>query len=189
MRRTFPITGLLAPLLLALLLAACARPVYRDRDVPLEPVAAVDLERYVGRWYEIARFPVWFQDGCVGVTADYAVRPDGRLDVVNACRVETLDGRARVATATARAVDETGALLKVRFLSWLPFIEGDYWIIHLGDDYRTAVVAIPSGRAGWILSRSPEIAPDRLAEAEAALERAGYDLDRLERTPQPPGGS
>jgi apolipoprotein D and lipocalin family protein len=178
----------LAPLLFALLLAACARPVYRDTAVPIAPVAAVDLERYAGRWYEVARFPVWFQEGCVGVTADYALRPDGRIDVLNACRVDTLDGRERTATATARAVDATGARLKVRFLSWLPFLEGDYWIIHLDEDYATAVVAIPSGRAGWILSRSPAIAPDRLAAAEAALAAAGFDLDRLETTPQPPGG-
>lgn len=182
-------TALLAPLLLALMLAACARPVYRDTDVPIEPVAQVDLERYAGRWYEVARFPVWFQDGCVGVTADYAQRPDGRIDVLNACRVETLDGRVRTASAVARAVDDTGARLKVRFLPWLPFIEGDYWIIHLDEDYASAVVAIPSGRAGWILSRDPAIAPERLAAAKAALEAAGFDLDRLEPTPQPPGGA
>jgi apolipoprotein D and lipocalin family protein len=178
--------ALIGAVAVAVLLAGCSRPVYRHTEVAMEPVPAVDLSRYAGRWYEIARFPVSFQEGCVGVTADYALRDDGRVDVLNACREETLDGPRRTASATARAVDDTGARLKVRFLPWLP-IEGDYWVIHLDEDYRTAVVGVPSGTAGWILSRTPEIAPDRLAAARAALEANGYDLRWLEPTPQPPG--
>jgi apolipoprotein D and lipocalin family protein len=188
-RRPFLAVTVALALLATLALGACSRPVFRDTGAPIEPVAEVDLERYAGRWYEIARFPVWFQEGCVGVTADYALRPDGRVDVLNTCREETLDGRERSASATARVVDEGGGRLKVRFLPWLPFIEGDYWIIHLEPDYSTAVVAIPSGTAGWILSREPAIAPERLAAAEAALQAAGYDLRWLQPTPQPPGGS
>jgi apolipoprotein D and lipocalin family protein len=180
MRRLF----LLAVLLL---LASCSGPVYRDTSRAMAPVAVLDLTRYEGRWYEVARFPVRFQEGCVAVTADYALRPDGFVDVRNACRLDTLDGPGRVATAVARAVEPGTGRLKVRFLRWLPFIEGDYWVIHLDPDYSTAVVAIPSGRAGWILSRTPEIVPDRLEAAEAALREAGYDLARLRPTPQPPG--
>jgi apolipoprotein D and lipocalin family protein len=165
------------------LLAGCGGPAYRDTDVALETVPSVDLTRYAGRWYEIARFPVWFQEGCVGVTADYALRPDGTVDVLNACRLETLDGEVETATATARAADASNARLKVRFLRWLP-VEGDYWIIHLDEDYATAVVAVPSGSAGWILSRTPDIAPERLAAARAALADGGYDLSRLTMTPQ-----
>lgn len=175
--------ALLAPAL-ALGLAACGGPVYRDTDVPLRTVDAVELDRYAGRWYEIARFPVSFQEGCVAVTADYAVRPDGRVDVLNACRQGTLDGPLERADAVARAVDATNARLKVRFVPWLPFAEGDYWIIHLDEDYRTAVVGVPSGSAGWILSRTPEIAPERLDAALAALEAGGYDIARLAFTPQ-----
>lgn len=177
----------LLPLLL-IVLAACSRPVYRDTAIPMESVEAVDLERYAGRWYEVARFPVFFQEGCVGVTAEYSLREDGRVDVVNTCREETLDGEVRQAEGVARPVDGSGARLKVRFFPLLPFIEGDYWVIHLDEEYRTAAIGVPSGTAGWILSRSPEIEPERLIEAKAALEAAGYELRWLERTPQPPGG-
>lgn len=182
-----PLGAVLAAAALAAL-AACSRPVYRDVAVPMEPVAAVDLERYAGRWYEVARFPVSFQEGCVGVTADYALRGDGRVDVLNTCRQDRLDGRERSATAVARAVDGTNARLKVRFIPWLPF-EGDYWVIHLDPDYEAAVVGVPDGTAGWILSRDWAIDPDRLDAARAALEANGYDLRWLEPTPQPPGGA
>lgn len=162
-----------------LVLGGCGER-YRDRTAPMQTVSQVDLDRYAGRWHEIARFPVWFQRGCTAVTADYALREDGEVDVLNAC---TRDGRRDVATAVARSVDPSNARLKVRFSNLVP-IEGDYWIIHLDDDYQTAVVAVPSGWAGWILARSPEIAPERLAAARAALAAAGYDLSRLETTPQ-----
>lgn len=177
---------MLRPLLLMALLglAACG-DTYRDTAAPITPVESVDLTRYAGRWYEIARFPVWFQDGCTGVTADYALRPDGDVDVLNACREDRLDGPREEARAIARSTDASNARLKVRFSRWIP-IEGDYWIIHLDEDYRTAVVAVPSGSAGWILSRTPDIAPQDLQAARAALAESGYDLDRLAMTPQPP---
>lgn len=166
---------------LAFLLAGCSGEVYRDRAVTMEPVAFVDLDRYAGRWYEVARFPVWFQRGCTAVTAEYALRPDGRVDVVNAC---TRDGKRDEAVAIARSVDASNAKLKVRFSRFVP-IEGDYWVIHLDEDYETAVVGVPSGSAGWILSRTPQIAPESLAAARAALAANGYDLARLTDTPQP----
>ncbi len=162
-----------------LVLGGCGER-YRDRSAPMQTVAEVDLARYAGRWHEIARFPVWFQRGCTAVTADYALREDGKVDVLNAC---TRDGRRDTATAVARSVDPSNARLKVRFSDIVP-IEGDYWIIYLDADYRTAVVAVPSGAAGWILARDPEIAPENLDAALAALAAAGYDLSRLAMTPQ-----
>lgn len=168
---------------LALVLAGCGET-YRDEAAPMTPVAAVDLARYAGTWYEIARFPVWFQDGCTGVTAEYALVPDGTVDVLNSCFQDSLDGELRTAAATARSVDASNARLKVRFSRWVP-IEGDYWVIHLDPEYRTAVVGVPSGSAGWILSRTPQIAPDQLAAATAALEANGYDTARLVFTEQP----
>jgi apolipoprotein D and lipocalin family protein len=170
----------LAAALLAFGLAGCGER-YRDTGVPMTTVAEVDLSRYAGRWYEIARFPVWFQRGCSAVTADYALRDDGRVDVVNRCR---RDGETDEARAIARSVDPGNARLKVRFSRIVP-IEGDYWVIHLDPDYSTAVVGVPSGSAGWILSRTPQIAPEDRAAAEAALRRNGYDLDRLADTEQP----
>jgi apolipoprotein D and lipocalin family protein len=175
--------GRIIAALLVLGLAACASPQYRDRAVPLETVPSVDLSRYAGLWYEVARFPVWFQEGCVGVTADYTLRDDGRVDVLNACSEGSLDGPREEIRGVARAADATGARLKVRFPP-APF-EGDYWIVYLDPDYTTAAVATPSGSAGWILSRTPQIAPEALEAARAALARGGYDLARLTPTPQP----
>jgi len=170
----------LAAALLALGLAGCSER-YRDTGVEMTTVPQVDLTRYAGRWYEIARFPVWFQEGCTAVTADYALRDDGRVDVVNRCR---RDGETDEARAIARSASPSNARLKVRFSRIVP-IEGDYWVIHLDPEYRSAVVGVPSGSAGWILSRTPQMAPEDRAEAEAALRRNGYDLSRLAETEQP----
>ena len=84
----------------------------------------------------------------------------------------------------ARSADPSNARLKVRFLRWLP-IEGDYWVIHLDDGYETAVVGVPSGSAGWILARTPQIPPERLEAAKAALAANGYDVAQLRMTAQP----
>ncbi|MGB0497346.1 MAG: lipocalin family protein [Rubricella sp.] len=168
------------PILAAILLfalAACGE-VHRDTSVSIEPVETVDLDRYAGRWYEIARYPNWFEEGCVGVTADYALRDDSRIDVTNTCRRGTLDGEVDSAQGIARVVE--GGALEVTFTPWLIFVWGDYWIIHLEPDYSLAVIGSPSGRTGWILARDPQPDPDALARGQAALEAAGYSLDGLE---------
>jgi len=155
---------------------------------PVATVPQVDLDRYLGQWYEIARFPNRFQKKCAGeVRATYAKRPDGRIDVVNECA--TGDGRVTKAAGVARVVDErTRARLKVRFapaaLSFLPFVWGDYWILGLAEDYSWATVGSPDRGYLWILSRTPSL--DEGAYA-AAVERAranGFDTSRLERTRQ-----
>ena len=169
------------------LLAGCAgSEVWRDRNAPIAAVDSVDLTRYAGTWYEIARFPVWFQEDCAGVTAKYALREDGRVDVVNTCREGGLDGPVRSADAIARAVDDTNAKLKVNFAAPLPF-EGDYWVLYLDEDYQVAVVGSPGGQGGWILSRTPQIEADRLEAARGALAANGYDVGRLTFTEQPAG--
>src|SRR5690242_13456471 len=128
---------------------------------PVKTVPTVSLDRYIGEWHEIARFPNWFQKKCIGdVRATYARRPDGRIDVVNRCRQQ--DGSTSEAKGVARIVDaRTNAKLKVRFapaaLSWLPFVWGDYWIIGLADDYSWAVVGSPNREYLWILARRPEV--------------------------------
>ena len=149
---------------------------------PLEVVGEVDLDRYSGRWYEIARYPNSFERGCVGVTADYTPRDDGRIEVVNTCFELSLDGSSREIRGSARVVDNTtNAKLKVSFF-W-PF-EGDYWIIDLDEDYNYAVVGEPSRSFLWILSRTPQIDGQTYADIIDSLPEFGYDPDRLELVPQ-----
>ena len=125
------------------------------QDKPLEVVDHVDLERYLGTWYEIATIPQRFQKGCVAVTATYSLKPDGKIQVINRCRKETLDGKVKDIEGKAWVVDKTtNAKLKVQFF-W-PF-SGAYWIIELDADYQWAVVGHPNrntsgscaGRRKW----------------------------------------
>jgi len=149
-------------------------------------VASVDLDRYLGDWFEIARYPNRFQSTCDGdATAAYARRSDGRIGVVNRCRA--VNGRIIEARGVARVVDDrTSAKLKVRFapavLSPLPFVWGDYWIIGLAADYSWAVVGSPDRRYLWILGRTPALDREALASSLAAARVNGFDVDRLQST-------
>lgn len=163
-------------LVLVLLLSGCSVfNVYRDTDAPIASKAVFDPARYVGLWYEVARFPVFFENGCVGVTAEYGLRDDGLLSVLNICRNADGTERSRIA-GTAEIVGP--GRLKVRFPS-VPFGAADYWVLWTDADYRTAVVGAPNGRSGWILNRTPDIPPDRLQAARDVLEFNGYDISRL----------
>ena len=150
-------------------------------------VAKVDLDRYIGEWYEVARFPNSFQDDCLGdVKATYMKRPDGRIDVVNECR--EADG-TNVARGVARIADtSTNAKLEVRFapafLSFLPMVWGDYWIIGLAEDYSWATVGSPDRDYLWILSRTPQLAEGAYAEAVERATANGFEVSKLVRTPQ-----
>ncbi|HUT98443.1 MAG TPA: lipocalin family protein [bacterium] len=149
---------------------------------PLKTVEYVELERYLGTWYEIARFPQSFQEGCVASTATYTLRDDGLIDVLNTCRNETLDGEERSALGLARVVDaETNAKLQVTFFL---FFWGDYWIIDLADDYSWAVVGHPSRDYLWILSRTPTMDAEVYSGILQHLEAVGYETERLYVTPQ-----
>lgn len=149
---------------------------------PLKVVDAVDIERYIGRWYEIARYPNSFERGCAGVTADYASRADGRISVLNTCRDGGLDGDTRTIQGVARIVDDTtNARLAVSFF-W-PF-EGAYWILELGESYDYAVVGEPSRNFLWILSRTPVMDSQVYDGILSRLPDLGYDPERLERVVQ-----
>jgi apolipoprotein D and lipocalin family protein len=166
----------------ALGLARPSARVHRDTAVPIETVD-LDIGRYLGRWYAVAHYPTRFEQGCAATTADYSLRSDGLIRVVNACRKGGLAGRPKRITGKARVVGP--GKLVVTFVAFLPFTRGDYWVLHVGPDYRFAVVGEPGGRAGWVLSRSPVLAEADWQEALAALERAGYDPAGLERIEQP----
>jgi apolipoprotein D and lipocalin family protein len=151
---------------------------------PLPVVSDVDLERYLGTWYEIASFPHRFQQNCVATQATYTRRDDGRIRVENECRDGSFEGEVRRVDGVAWLADpdESNAKLKVRFF-W-PF-RGDYWIIELDPDYRFAVVGHPSRDYLWILSRTRAMDPALYQDLLARAEALGFDVTRLEKTPQP----
>jgi apolipoprotein D and lipocalin family protein len=154
----------------------------------VQPVAKVELNRYVGKWFEIARFPNRFQDDCVSnVTAQYDKRADGEIDVTNRCKeadgkIDEAIGRARIEDAT------TNAKLKVRFapewLGWLPFLWADYWIVDLADDYSFAAVGGPSRDYLWILSRTPAMPATTYEALVNRLTVQGFDTSKLIKTKQ-----
>jgi apolipoprotein D and lipocalin family protein len=154
----------------------------------LKTVDKVDLDRYVGKWYEVARFPNRFQTKCTGeVTANYTKREDGRIDVINQCR--TLNGSMTEAVGVACVVDtSSNARLKVRFapawLGWLPMVWGDYWIIALADDYSYAVIGEPGRNYLWILSRTPSMPEKSWLMAVRQAQTQGFDVAKLIRTNQ-----
>lgn len=169
--------------------ASVAALAAEDRLRPVEAVPSVDLDRYAGVWYEVARLPNRFQDDCACcVTATYSRREDGRLTVVNACR--TADGKAQSVEGEARLASEDGpsSKLKVRFapgfLSFLGFVWGDYWVLDLAEDYSRALVGSPDRDYLWVLSREPTMPEDAY---EGLMEKAagiGFDVTRVRRTTQ-----
>ena len=149
---------------------------------PLKVVESVDLQRYLGKWYEIASYPAWFQKDCTGSTAEYTLTTDGRIQVINRCRKKRLDGPLKESKGKAEVVDtSTNAKLKVWFF-W-PF-KSNYWIIELDDDYRWAVVGEPGRKYLWILSRTPVMDEAVYQGILSRLPQKGYDPGRLQLTPQ-----
>jgi apolipoprotein D and lipocalin family protein len=172
--------------MLILMLASAAHAQERAKP-PLRVVSDVSLARYMGTWHEIARLPFRFQDKCVSdVTATYTLLDDGNVLVVNRCR--TKDGEITEAKGLARRAskDGPGSRLKVRFapawLSFLPLVWGDYWIIELAPDYTYVAVGEPDRKYLWILARTPSMDETTLEQVLARVEQNGYDLKRLMRT-------
>lgn len=165
----------------ALTLTACvAGPVGNPK--PPQPAKTVELERYLGRWYEVARYDMRFEKGCEGVTAEYSKRDDGLIRVLNTCRQGAVDGPTKVAEGKAKVVDTaTNAKLKVSFFG--PFF-GDYWVLDHADDYSWSIVGEGSGRYLWLLSRTLPTEADRAA-LTARAKALGYDVSMLRPTKQP----
>jgi apolipoprotein D and lipocalin family protein len=164
-------------------LVASRRPKSVGNTRVPEPAKPVDLHRYLGLWHEIARYDASFERGCEAVTAEYALRPDGLIRVLNTCREGSPSGRLRSSEGKAKSVPGSGnAKLKVSFFG--PFFFGDYWVLDHSDDYEWSIVGEPRGRYLWILHRNAI----PLAETTKMLfERAsqlGYDITRLRATQQ-----
>jgi apolipoprotein D and lipocalin family protein len=150
---------------------------YAAETKEMKTVDRVDLSLYVGRWYEVAAFPQKFQQDCFCTRADYSVRSNGKINVLNACNKGSAEGELSTAKGYAKISDKkTNSKLKVTFF-W-PFF-GDYWIIGLDKDYRYAVVSSPDRDTLWILSRQPILEPQLLEEAKEIAYSQGLDLNRL----------
>ncbi len=170
----------------ALALSACVgSPGPVGNSAVPQPARAVALTPYLGRWYEQARYEAPFQEGCEAVTADYSLRDDGKIRVVNTCREGSVDGKLRQSTGKAKIVEGSdGAKLKVSFFG--PFY-GDYWVLDRGEAeadglYPWSIVGEPSGRYLWILTREAQPAPALQSALEARVRELGYDWSLVRTT-------
>jgi apolipoprotein D and lipocalin family protein len=161
-----------------------------EEKQPLDVVPKVDLARYAGQWYEIARLPNRFQKRCAGeVTANYTLKANGTIEVINRCRLQ--DGGEIQAEGVARVADrdKPNSILKVRFapgfLSFIPQVWGDYQIIELSPDYTHALVGDPGREYLWILSRSRRIKDATYDHLVQKAREQGFDTSRLQKTSQP----
>jgi apolipoprotein D and lipocalin family protein len=156
---------------------------------PIKTIASLDVARYQGTWYEIAKFPNWFQRKCIADTnATYKIKDDGNVSVTNRCSFE--GGEKGEAIGTARQIGgSTSPTLEVRFapawLAFLPMVWGDYWVIDLDPEYQLAAVSDPGRKYLWILSRTKKVDPGKY---QALLGRLvndnAFNLEQLSLTPQ-----
>ena len=148
-----------------------------DDKPPLQTVPSVDLQRYMGTWFEIAAFPQKFQKGCHCSKAEYEMTDEGYVRIINSCRKDSAEGREKISKGKAFVVEGTGnAKLRVQFF-W-PF-RGDYWIIELAEDYSHVVVGAPNRDYLWILARTPKIDETLYQDIVARCAEKGFDMTRL----------
>ncbi|MBT8427461.1 MAG: lipocalin family protein [Erythrobacter sp.] len=179
----------LALLIASMATAACVgKPGPVGNPIVPQPAKAVAIEAYLGKWYEYGRYEAPFQRDCEGVTAEYSLRDDGKIRVVNSCFKGSLDGEFDQSTGRAKIVDDSeGAKLKVSFFG--PFY-GDYWVLDRGPldtdgEYIWSIVGEPSGRYLWMLTREPRPAPETRALLESRVRELGYDWSLVRMTRQP----
>ena len=149
---------------LLLILTACSGESYRDTNVEMKSVQELDIERYLGEWHEIARFPVSFQEGCTNVRAVYGKAEDEKVSVTNYCNKD-----GETTSIEGDATIEGPGKLGVSFFWFLP--RGDYWVLWIDETYETVAVGVPSGNAGWILTRDPDRTRESLTGPLNALEQ------------------
>ena len=164
---------------------ACAGPGAFDPAKAPPTVARVELARYGGTWYEIARMPLWFQRNCLRSQATYGLLETGEVSVLNEC--DTEGGGKESIRGSARVVDaKTNARLEVRFDNWFSvFIpsqpQGNYWILYLDEGYRTVIVGTPDRETLWIMARTSAIDEARYTELVGIARSMGFDTDKLIR--------
>lgn len=166
---------------LSFALAASATPVMAQ-SVP-QTVPYVDLDRYLGTWYEIASIPKFFQFGCTATTAEYSLKDNGNIEVHNSCRLFTVNGLNYSVKGEAKVVDaSTNSKLSVNFFN---LFDGDYWVFDLAEDYSYAMVGSPDFDSLWILSRERSLDDAIVNELKDKAENLGFDVSRLKTSKQP----
>ena len=165
----------------SLFLAGCAS--HSGDDLQPKTASNVNLKRYQGTWYELARLPMYFQRNCAQSEARYTLLPDGDMSVFNRCLTPEWKWQEAKGTATPQVEGKTDKLW-VEFDNWvstlLPGVtKGDYWVLYLGDDYSTALVGNPDRKYLWLLSRKPQIDQHTRDELLSKAQQQGYDTTRL----------
>lgn len=179
MIRPFALAAAIA--LPALITACTTQPDYRSATTEPPTVDRVDLTRYAGLWHEIARYPNSFEEGCTQTTAEYTLREDDKVSVVNTCVLED-SGKVNRAEGVATPVEgSNNSKLKVKFApQWVPFASGDYWVLHLEPDYSAALVGSPDGKYLWILAREEQPGDAVIGRILEKAEALGYQTEPLE---------
>ncbi|MBU3574837.1 lipocalin family protein [Polynucleobacter sp. UK-Mo-2m-Kol15] len=181
-------TSFISTLGLLLISLASFQALAQQDNQAVKTIPSLDVPRYLGTWYEIAKFPNWFQKKCISNTkAAYTAKPDGNLRVLNSCK--TVGGETSEAEGLARQIGaKDSPKLEVRFapewLSFLPMVWGDYWVIDLDPQYQLAVVSDPSREYLWVLSRTPQLDPKVYADLLQRLQQQHFDIQKLELTSQ-----
>jgi len=171
-----------AGLVAATVAALTVRQLTKTKQPPLDVVQKVDLHKYVGEWFEIARLPMRFEKNCFKSKAIYSLKDDGSIQIINSCHKGSPQGKLTKVVGKATVEDqETNARLKVKF--WWPF-KGDYQIISLGDNYEYAMVGTNNRKGLWVLSRTPELNISIMRELMDKAASLGFDTPNLIFTPQ-----
>ena len=176
----------LKKIFLPLLLAASISGAWAKDE--LATIPSLDVPRYMGTWYEVSKLPNPFQKNCVSNTvATYEAQPSGTVRVTNRCSES--DGKVKEAIGEARQIgNATSPKLEVRFapawLSFLPLVWGNYWVIDLDADYTLVAISEPRQELLWVLSRTPTPNPEAYKLLTERLAKRGFDLKKMEATPQ-----
>ena len=171
----------LLPFCVSLMLGGCSNS--PDASMAPRTVDSVDLQRYQGTWYEVARLPMFFQRNCAQSEAHYTLKADGHVGVLNRCRTQEGEWQEANGTASPQVPGKTDKLWVV-FDNWFSRIapgvaKGDYWVLDLDDKYQHALVGSPNRKYLWLLSRTPEVPTAVRERMLAKAQQQGYDTTRL----------
>ena len=182
-------TALLSPFrLIVFVIWVALLPLVSFAEQPVKSIAELDISRYMGTWYEIAKLPNWFQRKCIqGTQAQYKILGPQKIEVTNKCTTATGEEIKAVGVARPNSSGQV-AQLEVRFApdwtAWLPLVWGTYWVLDLDPDYQLAAVGDPTRSYLWVLSRSPVVSASQYESLLQRLKVMGFDITKLEKTRQ-----